>query len=99
MIFILESFKQSFGLNIQIFVFEILNGPNFVFLALIKCQVLGLDLGLEAQVLGLGLEAQVLGLGLEARVFGLGLEAQVLGLGLGLELKSFLTPLPTLTLI
>ena len=53
-------------------------------LALIKCQVLGLEaqvLGLEAQVLGL--EAQVLGL--EAQVLGLetqvlGLETQVLGL-------------------
>jgi len=45
--------------------------------------VLGLGLGLEAQVLGLGVGDQVLGL-------GIGLEAQVLGIGfdLGISVMS-----------
>ena len=81
---------QSFGLDIQIFVFEVLRT---------KFSVLGLDALIKCQVLGLGLEAQVLGLGLEAQVHGLGLEAQVLGHGLGLETQVLGLGLETQVLV
>jgi len=77
-IFILESFEQSFDLDIHIFVFEILKDQIFCPWPWINIQSLALTLVLKLKVvgIGIGLEAQVLGL--ETQVLGLGLESQVL---------------------